>query len=669
MSPRRFAQRLALSRLLAALAIAAVSTCGLGVGVAHAGRYPMYQCDGASDPAIAPGWSINSDSASSLSMVNDCAQGATFGVHGFYNGNPGEQLQTNPNGSTISLNVNVPSSAPDVTITSWSGEVVIPTYSGNEAFIGFHSGGQVLGSSPGLPTLHPGESLNQNYSVALPQGARDFGVSLFCSTSNSQTNCDYSNADQMPGVQNMTFMLSDQVPPTISAVAGSLPTTAARQSVVSGVQTMQFTAADVDSGVASATLILTPATTRTPMSTSFNFGSQCTWSSWNACPTSKNIGSVNVDTGALKDDTYTVTLEAQDAAGNLSSDPLGTITTHNAPAVSSPPTIAGAPTQGQTLIASNGTFSAASSAGAITLSGQWLRCDAQGGNCQPVPGFTGTSYDPAAEDQGHTLRYQDTATDNDGSTVAQSAALGPVGQSAIGTQSLSNGLTGAQPTNGSQGSSSGKEARIANGTPCPGPSINLSINGRSATRALIPFGHSVTVKGRLGCQATPVPEATITVDASGEAKALSLHTDADGTFVYSLPLGPSRTLSFRYTAYSTDSEPAATATAAIEVAPKIALSIAPRYTHNDSTILWRGRITGGPYPPGGVTLLVQVRENDRWQTFDQIVTHDGRIAYRYTFRRTTRPTTYTFRVALPHGGSVGYPYSPAASRPINVRVG
>ena len=57
------------------------------------------------------------------------------------------------------------------------------------------------------------------------------------------------------------------------------------------------------------TLILTPATTRTPLSTSSNFGSQCTWSSWNACPTSENVGSVSVDTGALKDDTYTVTLD------------------------------------------------------------------------------------------------------------------------------------------------------------------------------------------------------------------------------------------------------------------------------------------------------------------------------------------------------------------------
>jgi hypothetical protein len=67
-------------------------------------------------------------------------------------------------------------------------------------------------------------------------------------------------------------------------------------------------------------------------------------------------------------------------------------------------------------------------------------------------------------------------------------------------------------------------------------------------------------------------------------------------------------------------------------------------------------------------LLVQVKEGKHWQTFDEIEVRDGKIAYRYTFRRTTRPTTYSFRVALPSGGDVGYEYSAAAARPIDVHV-
>ncbi len=628
----------------------------------------MYQCDGASTPAIAPGWWVDSDSASSLSLVNDCAQNGTFGVRGAYDGSLGEQLQTNPNGSTIDLGVAVPGSAPDVSILSWSGEVVIPTYSGDEAFIGFHSDGQELGSSPGVPTLHPGESLTQDYSVTLPQGAQEFDVSLFCSTSNSQPDCVYSNPDQMPGLQNMTFMLSDQVPPTISAVAGSLSIAAEHQSVVSGEQTLQFLAADADSGVLAASLVLTPTTPGTPMTTSFNFTSQCTWSSWNACPTRENVGSFNLNTGTLKDGTYTVTLKAQDAAGNLASDPLGTITTNNAPAVSSPPTITGAAAEGQTLTASNGAFSAISSAGPITITGQWLRCDAQGSNCLPIPGFTGTSYNSVAEDQGHTLRYQNTATDQDGSTVVQSSAVGPVGQSSTETSSLNNGLTGAQPGRRRRRLESVAPARTANGTPCSGPQMTLTINGRSETKALLHYGRRVAVAGRLGCGTTPVAGAIIGLESSEGALPVSLRTGTDGTFAYQLGPGPSRTLTFTYTAYSTEFQPTASATARINVLPKIALSITPRNTQNDGTIIWRGKISGGPYPPGGVTLLVQVREGNGWQTFDELLTHNGSFLYRYTFRRTTHPTTYAFRIALPYGGSVGYSYSSAASRPLDVRV-
>jgi hypothetical protein len=69
-----------------------------------------------------------------------------------------------------------------------------------------------------------------------------------------------------------------------------------------------------------------------------------------------------------------------------------------------------------------------------------------------------------------------------------------------------------------------------------------------------------------------------------------------------------------------------------------------------------------------LTLLVQVREGHRWQTFDQLMTHDGRFAYRYTFLRTPATTTYAFRVALPASGAAGYDYLPSHSRVVKVRV-
>ena len=95
--------------------------------------------------------------------------------------------------------------------------------------------------------------------------------------------------------------------------------------------------------------------------------------------------------------------------------------------------------------------------------------------------------------------------------------------------------------------------------------------------------------------------------------------------------------------------------------PRIRLHITPTRTYNGSTIDWSGRISGGPYPADGVALLVEVREGSRWQPFDEVVAVDGRFAYRYTFLRTTEPTSYRFRVALPASGSSGYDYRRAAA--------
>lgn len=177
------------------------------------------------------------------------------------------------------------------------------------------------------------------------------------------------------------------------------------------------------------------------------------------------------------------------------------------------------------------------------------------------------------------------------------------------------------------------------------------------------------------CGATPIPGATVDVGAVDEGGEPSLvdppgevQTARNGTFSYQVPRGASRTFTFSYTAYSNDPNPTASTIMPIAVIPDISLRISPRRTHNGRTILWRGEVSGGPYPPQGVSLQVQVREGRRWQTFDNLVTHNGRFSYRYTFHRTTRPTTYRFRVSLPYAGSVGYPYRWAASHMIAIHV-
>jgi hypothetical protein len=212
---------------------------------------------------------------------------------------------------------------------------------------------------------------------------------------------------------------------------------------------------------------------------------------------------------------------------------------------------------------------------------------------------------------------------------------------------------------------------LANGFPCQGPTIAVTAN-RKTTQVTIPFGRGAAIEGRLACGSTPVPGAIVQLGTAAlpgvPVASGPVLTAPDGTFRFQLPPGPSRELVFSYRAYSNEPAPTAQAAVKINVKPRIKLQISPRRTHNGGTITWRGRVEGGPYPVDGMPLLVQVKEGKRWQTFDELQAHNGKIGYQYTFLRTSRPTTYSFRVALPTGGDVGYPYATSASRRVNVHV-
>jgi hypothetical protein len=62
----------------------------------------------------------------------------------------------------------------------------------------------------------------------------------------------------------------------------------------------------------------------------------------------------------------------------------------------------------------------------ITYSRQWLRCDENAINCKKITNATGQSYTVVKNDAGHTLRFQVTAQNSDGKTIAESNATGEV---------------------------------------------------------------------------------------------------------------------------------------------------------------------------------------------------------------------------------------------------
>jgi hypothetical protein len=87
-----------------------------------------------------------------------------------------------------------------------------------------------------------------------------------------------------------------------------------------------------------------------------------------------------------------------------------------APASTALPALSGGALQGATLKASAGTWSGSPSSYLY----RWRRCDSAGANCIDIAGARSASYALAAADIGHTVRAEVTASNQWGSTAAES---------------------------------------------------------------------------------------------------------------------------------------------------------------------------------------------------------------------------------------------------------
>jgi hypothetical protein len=83
-----------------------------------------------------------------------------------------------------------------------------------------------------------------------------------------------------------------------------------------------------------------------------------------------------------------------------------------------PPTITGVPRNGETLTATDGSWTGTSQ----EIARQWLRCDAAGGACVDIAGETGGQHVLDDNDLGHTIRVRETATNEGGTAAADSDA-------------------------------------------------------------------------------------------------------------------------------------------------------------------------------------------------------------------------------------------------------
>jgi hypothetical protein len=169
--------------------------------------------------------------------------------------------------------------------------------------------------------------------------------------------------------------------------------------------------------------------TNSPTSYTYTWD-QCNASGTGCTPTTVAGNTYDV-TSPDNGDTIEVTVTATNAGGsaNATSAPTAVVPGGGAappptpaPANTTPPTVSGTPVQGNTLSASNGTWSG-SPTGYIY---QWQDCNSSGGSCVSIAGATSSTYTLQASDVGYTLVAVVTASNAGGNTPASSAAVGPV---------------------------------------------------------------------------------------------------------------------------------------------------------------------------------------------------------------------------------------------------
>jgi Ca2+-binding RTX toxin-like protein len=110
------------------------------------------------------------------------------------------------------------------------------------------------------------------------------------------------------------------------------------------------------------------------------------------------------------------------------------------------PTISGDAVNNRTLTANPG-----ATTGGSSTSFQWLRCDAAGTGCVPIPGATGTTYTLTTADIGHAIRVRQTVTGSGGTVSADSAATSPVAPDPTPCSNVFIGTAGNDSINGTTG--------------------------------------------------------------------------------------------------------------------------------------------------------------------------------------------------------------------------
>jgi hypothetical protein len=198
------------------------------------------------------------------------------------------------------------------------------------------------------------------------------------------------------------------------------------------------------------------------------------------------------------------------------------------------------------------------------------------------------------------------------------------------------------------------------------------------TTRRVRHGHGTTVSGWLGTTTgTALGGQTIDVLTAADNGRENFHvadvatTAANGGWSARLDAGPSRLIEAAYPG-AASTEGAVSAPAHLIVPAKVQLlSVSPRLVAWGGVVHLVGRLKGGYLPRGGalVRLRIGLGHSDTTYGVREHVSGNGRFTTDYTFGAgdPAAHRSFWFQLAsLPMGN---YPYAPASSRGVTVRVG
>jgi hypothetical protein len=232
-------------------------------------------------------------------------------------------------------------------------------------------------------------------------------------------------------------------------------------------------------------------------------------------------------------------------------------------------------------------------------------------------------------------------------------------------------------TPGAPGAPGAPAAPVAVGTPngqnaSRAAKLTVAYSGTTKRSRRLGFSSRPTITGRLvdGNGAGIGGAAVVVLSRPRQFRAATspidtLTTGADGAISYKLPSGPSRTITFAYTAFAGDTHPAVTSAALRTVVPA---RLTARPSPSSPRVGERMRVSGTLtfLPRANIEVTIQARQGRRWSTVATAKTRArGRFSWPYRFKPFNRGHTFVFRA---HVDSPIYPFTPGNSKAFSVHV-